>query len=195
MTFTGSTPPPVSVHFENVLAVIGDSVPPDKLPQPLGDGNVLTIVPCCGGGGGGGGRMALFLDAGANLRKLGSDSYLGFSFNGGLEYMATSRLAFDGIFGYHRFSHKFASDPDIYQFSLNARFYATNSSFRPFVNGGFGGYKFGSADTHLGGNVGGGLLLQFSKRTGAEFDYNHHVIHDGSSTQFETFQVGLRFQF
>jgi len=190
VNFTGSTPPPVAVHFENVIAVIGDSVPPDKLPQPLGPGNQLTT--CCNPTGG---RLALFLDAGANLRSLSGNSYLGFSLNTGLEFMATNHLAFDGIFGYHRFSHKFAADPNVYQFSFNAKGYLTNSPFRLFVNGGVGGYKFGGASTYVGGNVGGGLLFQFSKRIGAEADYNYHIINDPRSTTFSTFQVGLRFQF
>jgi len=42
LAFTGSTPPNVSVHFENVLAVIGDSVTPEHLPDPLGPGNVFV---------------------------------------------------------------------------------------------------------------------------------------------------------
>lgn len=52
LAFTGSKPPKVSVHFENVLAVIGDSVTPDQLPQPLGPGNVfiadVTAEKCFG---------------------------------------------------------------------------------------------------------------------------------------------------
>jgi len=190
VNFTGSNPPPVSVHFENVIAVIGDSVPPGKLPQPLDSGNQLTM--CCTQSGG---RLALFLDAGANLLSLSGNSYTGFSMNSGLEYMAMNHLALDGIFGYHRLSNAFGSDPNIYQFSFNARSYLTNSPFRLFVNGGIGGYKFGGASTYFGWNVGGGLLFHFSKRLGAEADYNYHAINDPGSTTFSTFQLGLRFQF
>jgi hypothetical protein len=42
LAFAGSNPPKVSVHFEDVFAVIGDSVTPDHLPAPLGPGNVLV---------------------------------------------------------------------------------------------------------------------------------------------------------
>jgi hypothetical protein len=41
LAFAGSKPPKVSVHFENVLAVIGDSVTHEQLPDPLGPSNVL----------------------------------------------------------------------------------------------------------------------------------------------------------
>jgi hypothetical protein len=41
LAFAGSKPPKVSVHFENVLAVIGDSVTHEHLPDPLGPSNVL----------------------------------------------------------------------------------------------------------------------------------------------------------
>jgi len=190
VSFNGSVPPAVKVHFENVLAVIGDSVTPDKLPQPLNSGNELTT--CCTRPSG---RAALFLDVGPNLRQLSGNPYLGFSTNAGLEFMAASHLALDGIFGYHRFSHKFAPDPDIYQFSFNARIYPWNGALRPFINGGFGGYKFGGAQTHIGANVGGGILFPLSRHVGAEAAYNHHVISDGNSTQFDTLEVGLRYQF
>ena len=42
LAFTGARPPKVSVHFENVLAVIGDSVTPDHLPVKLGSGTILV---------------------------------------------------------------------------------------------------------------------------------------------------------
>lgn len=42
LTFTGSKPPPVSVHFLRVSTVIADSVTPDHLPVPLGAGNVFV---------------------------------------------------------------------------------------------------------------------------------------------------------
>ncbi len=63
LAFTGSNPPPVSVHFENVLAVIGDSVTPDHLPAPLGPANVFTDVPPPGGTG----KFAVFFDVGAGI--------------------------------------------------------------------------------------------------------------------------------
>ncbi len=41
LAFTGSTPPKVSIHFENVLAVIDDSITPDHLPVHLGPSTLL----------------------------------------------------------------------------------------------------------------------------------------------------------
>jgi hypothetical protein len=69
LAFAGSKPPNVSVHFEDVLAVIGDSVTPDHLPAPLGPGNVLvadvTAEKCFGRSASA--NVLLFLGAGAFL--------------------------------------------------------------------------------------------------------------------------------
>ena len=45
--FTGLFPPSVSVHFLDVLMVIGDEVTPDRLPVPLDDSNVLIPDVSC----------------------------------------------------------------------------------------------------------------------------------------------------
>ena len=69
LAFTGSKPPKVSLHFENVLAVIEDSVTADHLPQPLGPGNVLVpdIVAKKCFGRSVSANVLLFLGAGAFL--------------------------------------------------------------------------------------------------------------------------------
>lgn len=195
--FTGSTPPPVSVHFENVVAMIGDSVPPDKLPDPLGSGNVLTV--CCNQY-----RFAAFLDFGANVPNgaFGTLYNKSFSFNAGLEYMLNSHLSAEGIFGYHRFPAKAGADENLYQFSVDLKAYLLPGVVRPFVNAGIGGYKYDPGSTFVGGNFGGGVLYAITPRIGLQGSYNFHVINGfppvaspPSTSKFSTVQVGLRFVF
>jgi hypothetical protein len=195
LAFAGSTPPPVSVHFENVLAIIGDSIPPDKLPDPLGPGNVLTLVPPPNGGSG---RLALFFDAGAGIPQgsFGSAFNTGFSLDGGLEYIATSHFSVEGIFGYHHFPAKIGADLNIYQFSADGKAYLTTGTIRPFVNGGIGGYTFSPGSTYFGGNVGGGVLYNFTSRFGLQGSYNFHVANTpGAATKWSAIEAGLRWAF
>ena len=197
LAFAGSVPPTVSVHFENVLAVIGDSVPPDKLPDPLGQGNVLTVVPppCCQTRG----RLALFLDAGAGIPHgtFGSAFNTGFSLNAGLEYIATSHFSAEAIFGYHHFPAKVGSAVDLYQFSANGKAYlTTGGSLRPFVNAGIGGYKFSPGSTYFGGNFGAGVLKELNAHWGLQASYNFHAVNTpGAATKFSTVQGGIRYVF
>jgi hypothetical protein len=195
LAFNGSTPPPVSVHFENVLATIGDSVTPDHLPDPLGPGNVVTVVLPPKGVG----KVAVFLDAGAGIPHgtFGNAFNTGFSLNAGLEYIATSHFSAEGIFGYHHFPAKVGSAVDLYQFSANGKAYlTTGGSLRPFVNAGIGGYKASPGSTYFGGNVGGGVLKELSPHWGVQASYNFHVVNTpGAATKFSTAQLGIRYVF
>ena len=196
--FTGSTPPPVKVHFENVVAMIGDAVPADKLPDPLGDGNVLTT--CCNQH-----RFAGFFDFGANFPHGGLSTYFnnGFSFNGGVEYKFNGRFSAEGIFGYHRLPAKAGTDEDLFQFSLDLKAYLLPGNTRPFANVGIGGYKYHPGSAFVGGNFGFGVLQSITPRIGIEGSYNFHLV-DGfppvvgphpSTSKFSTAQIGLRFVF
>ena len=192
LAFTGSNPPPVSVHFENVLAVIGDSVTPDHLPAPLGPGNVFTDVPPPTGRG----KFAVFFDAGAGIPHgtFGNFFNTGFSLNAGLEYIATSHFSAEGIFGYHHFPGTITGDLNLYQFSVKGEAYLTSGTLRPFVNGGIGAYKFSPGPTKFGGNVGAGLLYSLTSRVGLEGAYNFHAINTaGGVTEYSSFQGGIRF--
>ncbi len=199
LSFTGASPPPVTVHFENVLAVIGDSVTPDHLPDPLGPGNVLTAVPPPGGQG----KFAVFIDAGAGIPHgtFGSAFNTGFSLNAGLEYMATSHFSAEGIFGYHHFPGTITPDLNVYQFSANAKLYWKTYScgghpLRLFVNAGPGGYKLSPGSTYFGGNVGAGVLCEFTSRFGLQGSYNFHAVNTPvEATKFSTVQGGIRFVF
>jgi hypothetical protein len=107
------------------------------------------------------GQVAVFLDAGAGIPHgtFGNAFDTGFSFDAGLEYIATSHFSAEGIFDYHHFPAKVGSSLDLYQFSANGKFYLTSSGpTRPFVNGGIGGYKFGPGSAYFGGNFGAGGL-------------------------------------
>lgn len=144
-------------------------------------------------------KMAVFLDAGAGVPHgtFGNAFNTGFSFNAGLEYIATSYFSVEGIFGFHHFPAKVGSSLDVYQFSGNGKFYLTSSGpFRPFVNGGIGGYKFSPGSTYFGGNFGGGILRQFGPHWGLQASYNFHAVNTPvTATKFSTVQGGVRFVF
>ncbi|HEU4416279.1 MAG TPA: choice-of-anchor X domain-containing protein, partial [Candidatus Angelobacter sp.] len=111
LNFTGSKPPQVSVHFEDVIAIIGDSITPDLLPQPLNSNNVLVSnIPVLS-------RWAAFLDlGGAFPHSTFRNSFNpGFDLNAGLEYMSTGHFSVEGIFGYHHFPAKSGGDLNVYQ--------------------------------------------------------------------------------
>jgi len=194
LPFTGSRPPKVSVHFENVLMVIGDSVTSNQLPVPLGPDNVLVDDVNKQAG-----RVAVFLDAGIGIPHgtFGNAFNTGFSLNAGLEYIATNHFSAEGIFGYHHFPAKFGSALNLYQFSVNAKTYLTTSgSVRPFINGGIGGYKFSPGPTNFGGNFGGGVLYNITAHWGLQGSYNFHAVNTPvAATKFSTLQGGIRFVF
>jgi opacity protein-like surface antigen len=102
----------------------------------------------------------------------------------------------DGI-GCHRFPAKIGSALDLYQFSANGKYYLTSSGpFRPFVNGGIGGYKFSGNSTYFGGNFGGGILYELGPHWGLQGSYNFHAVNTpGAATKFSTVQGGIRFVF
>lgn len=151
--------------------------------------------------------IALFLDFGGNFPQgnFGQVFNKGFSFNAGLEYAPVNNLAIEGIFGYHHFPVKsiaggVLSDLNVYHFSANAKFYALNGTVgghpaRLFFNFGPGGYKFSSADTYFGGNVGAGVLFEPWQHLGLQFSYNFHAVKTPVTTEFSTAQAGLRFVF
>ena len=203
LPFAGITPPTVTLHFENVLAVIDDSVTPNNLPQKLGPDNAVTIIPPPQPPRTA--KIAAFLDAGAGIphATFGNAFNTGFSLNAGLEYIAASHLSVEGIFGYHHFPAKTVvgavlSDLNLYQFSANGKVYLTNSwPFRPFINAGIGGYDFApGGGTHFGGNVGAGVLREFNSHWGVQSSYNFHAVNTpGAATKFSTIQGGIRFVF
>lgn len=55
LSFAGATPPPVTLHFVDVLQSLGDDVAAGQLPTPLGSGTtVIPVLPGTGNGGGAG---------------------------------------------------------------------------------------------------------------------------------------------
>jgi hypothetical protein len=192
LNFTGK-PPKVLVHFENVLAVIGDSVTPDHLPQPLDSSNVLAGPPPVLS------RWAAFLDLGGAFPHgtFSSAFNPGFSLNAGLEYMVTSHFSAEGISGYHHFPAKSGAGLNVCQFSGNAKVYLVPpQKFRPFLNGGIGVYKLSPGTGNFGGNFGGGVLYELTPRFGLQGSYNFHAVNTtGGATQFSAIQGGIRYVF
>lgn len=145
-------------------------------------------------------KLAVFLDLGAGFPNgtFANAVKTGFSVNVGLEYMATSHVSAEGIFGYHHFPGKFGGDVTVDQFSLNVKIYLTapSSNVRPFFTGGMGTYKFNQDSTHVGANVGTGILFRLSPRVGIQGSYNfHNVGTPAVVTRFSTVQGGLRLVF
>jgi hypothetical protein len=195
LNFTGSKPPQVSVHFENVIALIGDSVTPNHLPQPLDSNNVLAPVPPPAG------KLALFVDLGAGIPNgsFGSAFNTGLSFNAGLEYVFNPHVSAEGIFGYHHFGGKLTGGLNVFQFTGGGKVYSSpfNNNF-VFARAGLGGYHFSfspGSTTNFGGYFGGGLLHQFGK-WGLEGAYTFHAVNTpGVATKFSTVQGGIRWVF
>jgi hypothetical protein len=101
LRFAGTISPPISVHFIDESIEIADSVPPEKLPEPLDDKNVvIKNIP----GTGPKDRFALLLGAGVAIPQGNFNIFLdpGFSFNAGIEHMVTPQISLVGLFGYHR---------------------------------------------------------------------------------------------
>jgi len=146
-----------------------------------------------------GGKVAVFLDAGAAVPHgtFGNAFNTGFSLNAGLEYIATSRVSAEGIFGYHHFPAKVGSAVDLYQFSANGKAYlTTGGSLRPFINAGVGGYKLSPGSTYFGGNLGAGVLKEFTPHWGVQASYNFHIVNTpGAAAKFSTIQGGIRYVF
>jgi hypothetical protein len=195
LDFSGSTPPPVAVHFENVLADIGDDAAPDQLPDPLGPGNVLTGNVISRG------RIAIFADGGGNLPigAFGANYNRGGSLDAGLEYMLAPHVSLEGFFGYQHFPGKFNPNLNVYQYAVNVKVYLSTGRVQPFVNGGPGGYSFvsaGSSSTYAGGNAGVGLLFNLSRHLGIQASYNFNAVGtSGATSRFSAFQAGIRYAF
>jgi len=144
-------------------------------------------------------KFAVFADAGVAVPHGDISTFLdpGFSLNAGLEYMITTQFSAEGTFGYHRFSTFFGGNSHVYQVSGNGKFYFVDESrkLRPFVNGGVGAYVTDSATAHFGGNVGGGVLYEVTRKTGIKGSYNFHAFSAGSTVKYSTVQGGIRFRF
>jgi hypothetical protein len=144
-------------------------------------------------------KFAAFLDLGSAIPQgvFGNAFNKGFTLNGGLEYLINSFVSVEGVAGYHHFPAKAGNSLNIYQLSVDAKIYLEPESLRvrPFVNLGPGLYKFSPGPAKLGGNVGAGILFQFTPRFGLQGAYNFHVVNNGGATEFHTVQGGIRFVF
>ncbi|HYM79379.1 MAG TPA: hypothetical protein VE377_25605 [Candidatus Dormibacteraeota bacterium] len=146
-------------------------------------------------------KFAVFADFGAAIPQgtFGNAFNKGFSFNAGAEYMFTPQVSAEGIFGIHHFPGILVSNENVYQFSANLKVYLNSHwPFKPFVNGGIGGYKFSPGDPYVGGNFGGGALWPFPNNPhwGVQGSYNFHVVNTPTAaSKFSTVQGGIRYVF
>jgi hypothetical protein len=192
LPFTSATTPLVSIHFEDVLAVIGDTITADNLPVPLGPDNIL-VKDCCKQPG----KFAANFAGGVAIPNgsSGTGATVGFDLSAGLEYIASGHLSAEGRFGYHHLPGSI-HDVGIYEFSVVGRTYLGNSIWRPFIEGGVGAYKFRPGQTDFGANVGAGLLYPITPRVSLLGNYNFHIVDTPSTwTRFSSLQGGLRILF
>lgn len=204
--FGGSTPPPVRLHFLRVFSLIPDSATPDRLPVPLGGGNVLVdrVPPPRGPGGdipapAAEKRWGLSLHAGGSFPHGNFGAFFDPGFNAGLdlEYRVNDNFSVEGIYTFHRFPLDFFdAHRNLHQFSLNGKVYGNSAPVKPFANLGFGAYKFDPGDARAGLNVGGGLQFNITPTFAVEGAYNfHNVFTSGANARFSTVQGGVRFRF
>lgn len=165
-----------------------------------------------GGGSQPSNRFGLSLHAGTNVPhgNFGKVFDPGFSFTADLEYRVNNNFSLEGLFGYNRFRGGTLNavcppnvpgcipninvpDLNLYNVSVNGKFYYAGTNTRPFVNFGGGVYKFDQGDTRGGGNFGFGVQRNISSRLALEGAYNlHGVATPGSATWFSTVQFGIR---
>ena len=113
------------------------------------------------------------------------------------EYELMKMISLLFFFGYNRFDGKSSDDLDIYNVSLNGKFYLARGILRPFLNAGAGNYWFDPNGNDIGFNLGGGLQWLLSQSYGIEGWYNYHNAFRSSETdaQFSNFLVGLSIRF
>ena len=190
--FTGATPQ-VDLNFEDTITTIGDSVPPDKLPVPLGEGTVFVPDVVHGGLR----RWSLSLHGGFNspVGDFGDSCDGGFSLGLDLEYRFNSRFAAELFYGRESFDCG-GSDDTLNHYSVNAKAYLGSGQWRPFVGAGVGAYDFSPGSTETGFNVFVGLQANPSPRLGVEATLRQHFVSSsGADANFLTAQLGLRIRF
>jgi hypothetical protein len=145
------------------------------------------------------GRFAIFGDVGVAVPHGDFSTFTdpGLSVDAGLEYMITPRFSAEGFLGYHRFSNVFIGHTNLYQVSGNAKFYLVDESsrVRPFIQGGVGDYVTDSGTSHFGGNVGGGVLFEVTRKFGVQGRYFYNVFSAGSNFRYSTVMGGARWRF
>jgi hypothetical protein len=191
--FTGA-PPDVTLNFEDTITSIDDSVPPDKLPVPLGDGTVFVPDILQGGGVR---RWSLSLHGGVNtpVGDFGDACDGGLSLGLDAEYRFGSRFAAELFYGRESFDCG-GADSDLSHFSLNAKAYFGSGQWRPFVGAGVGAYDFSPGSTETGFNLFAGLQANPSARLAVEATLRQHrVSAAGDDAHFLTAHLGLRIRF
>lgn len=113
------------------------------------------------------------------------------SLNGGIERMFSNNWSAEAIGGWHTFDHPLF-DADVWQFSVNGKYFFGTHPWRPFVNGGAGIYGFDPGDTEFGLNAGAGLLYEVSAKWGVEGVWNYHAT---DPLDWWTAQIGVRWHF
>ena len=136
---------------------------------------------------------------GADIPNGSFNNYVdpGVSLNLGLEYLISPSVSVEAILGYHQFGDDgLGDDLDVYQLSLNGRYYLPKMIVWPYINAGVGLYFLDPGDTELGANAGVGVQYELTPQLSIEGAYNyHHVDTSNPDVQFSTVQVGLRYQF
>lgn len=154
-------------------------------------------------------RTSIGIQLGTNIPHGSFDAVYdpGFYLAGAVEYSVKENFSLEGLFGFNRFTGGSlclkgvpgctqsirAADLNLYNVSLNGKYYLTKARTRPFINFGGGLYKFDPGPTRVGGNVGIGFQQSISPRFAVEGGYNiHNVATPFSATRFSTIHFGIR---
>jgi hypothetical protein len=197
--FSGSTSPAVDLHVLTDSVVITDLVPPEKLPQPLDDSNVLVAdirgqVPPAPR------PWSLSAHAGlsepeGNFRRP-CDGGVGWGLD--VEYLFTSALAAELFYGRDTIDcgvfDVFESQRDLQHLALNGKIYFGPAVPRFFVVGGVGSYDLDDG-TDIGVAIGLGAQFNPLARLGFELTAKYHRIETSPfDLDLATLQFGLRFR-
>ena len=115
----------------------------------------------------------------------------------GLEYSFTPTLSLEGTLSGNRFAGQGgASDIDVMQLGVNAKWYFTPQPLRWFATAGVGAYRFNPGSTRFGGNVGVGLQYWLTQQLSLEARYGFNAVASNApNSNFSTLQLGVRFAF
>jgi opacity protein-like surface antigen len=132
------------------------------------------------------------------------DADVGFS--GGFDYFVTRNFSLGALGGAWKSDTDFGDDAKEAYVDFIATYNWEGGKIHPFIHGGAGAYfvdfPFGDSDTELGGFVGGGLDIFFTRSTAVDLSFRYHIVPDvdigfGNEVDAKFFEAhgGIKFYF
>lgn len=115
----------------------------------------------------------------------------------GFEYELAPTYSIEATLGRNRFrGQSGATDIDVTQLGLNAKWYITPQPLRWFATAGVASYAFDPGSTRFGSNVGAGLQIDVAPNVSLEARYQLNLVSGNApNSRFSTLQLGARLAF